>query len=124
MANTEEVKKEKVKWYTKSSDFALKELKASTDGLSGNEAEKRLKEYGENILPQKKPKPFILMLLKEFINPIVLILLVAMAFSFIVGELLDGLVILGIIMIDAIIGAIQEKRAQDCQICRLWWRYD
>lgn len=112
MANTEEVKKDKVKWFTKSADFALKELNSSADGLSNAEAEKRLKEYGENSLPQKKPKPFILMLLKEFINPIVLILLVAMAFSFIVGELLDGLVILGIVMIDAVIGAIQEKRAE------------
>ena len=52
------------------------------------------------------------MLLKEFSNPIILILLVAMVFSFIVGELLDGFVILGIILVDAIIGAIQEKRAQ------------
>ena len=112
MANTEEIKKEKVKWYTKPADYALKELGSTADGLSSAEAEKRLKEYGENTLPQKKPKPFILMLLKEFINPIVLILLVAMAFSFVVGEILDGLVILGIIMIDAVIGAIQEKKAE------------
>ena len=78
MANTEEVKNEKVKWYTKPADFALGELNATADGLSQAEATKRLEKYGENTLPQKKPKPFILMLLKEFINPIVLILLVAM----------------------------------------------
>lgn len=105
--------REKTKWYSKDASFALGETKSSVgEGLSSIEAEARLKEYGENVLPQKKPTPFILMLLKEFINPIVIILLVAMAFSFVVGELIDGLVILGIIMIDAIMGAVQEKRAE------------
>ena len=103
---------EKTKWYAKDASFALGETKSSESGLSFIEADERLKEHGENVLPQKKPTPFILMLLKEFINPIVIILLVAMAFSFVVGELVDGLVILGIIMIDAIMGAVQEKRAE------------
>ena len=52
------------------------------------------------------------MLLSEFLNPIVLILLVAMVFSLFVKEWVDAFVILGIVMIDAVIGAIQEKRAQ------------
>ena len=99
-------------WHSKSVEYAFKNVKSSEKGLSQTEADTRLNVYGENTLPHKKPTPFILMLLKEFINPIVIILLVAMAFSFIVGELLDGFVILGIIMIDAIIGAIQEKRAE------------
>ena len=104
--------KEKVKWYAKSSKYALDNTYSSKDGLNSYQAKERLEKYGENVLPHKKPKPFILMLLEEFINPIVMILLVAMAFSFIVGEFLDAFVILGIIMIDAIIGAIQSKRAE------------
>ncbi len=99
-------------WHSKSVEYAFKNVKSSEKGLSQTEADTRLNTYGENTLPHKKPTPFILMLLKEFINPIVIILLVAMAFSFIVGEILDGFVILGIVMIDAIIGAIQEKRAE------------
>lgn len=102
----------KVNYHSNSADFALKTVKSSIGGLTAEDAEERLKKNGENVLPQKKPKSFILMFLQEFVNPIVLILLVAMAFSFIVGELLDAFVILGIVMIDAIIGAIQEKRAQ------------
>lgn len=104
--------KQKVKWYASDVDFAFKKVNSSENGLSSVEAKKRLEEYGENTLPHKKPKPFILMLLKEFLNPIVLILLVAMMFSLFVGEVVDALVILGIVLIDAILGAVQEKRAE------------
>ena len=104
--------KNSINWHSNSVEYAFKKVKSSSKGLTSKEAETRLEEYGKNVLPQKRPTPFILMLLKEFINPIVLILLVAMAFSFVVGEILDGFVIFGIVLIDAIIGAIQEKRAQ------------
>ncbi|MBR2433768.1 MAG: HAD-IC family P-type ATPase [Clostridia bacterium] len=103
---------QKLNWHAQTTEYAFEKTKSSHKGLSSKHAAQRLQENGLNVLPQKKPTPFILMLLKELINPIILILLVAMAFSFIVGELLDGFVILGIILIDAIIGAIQEKRAQ------------
>ena len=102
----------KISWHSNSTDFALKKVKSSTKGLTAEDADNRIKKYGQNVLPTKKPKSFIAMFLQEFTNPIVLILLVAMAFSFVVGELLDGFVILGIVMIDALLGAIQEKRAQ------------
>ena len=104
--------KDDVNWHANSIDYALKRVKSNNSGLTSKEAEERLKQNGENTLPSKKASPFILMLLKEFINPIVIILLVAMGFSFIVGELLDAFVILGIVFIDAFIGAIQEKRAE------------
>ncbi|MBE7075745.1 MAG: HAD family hydrolase [Clostridiales bacterium] len=107
-----DVQRPKTKWYTNSIDFAFEKTKSTSAGLTTAQAEARLKQNGENTLPQKKPKSFFVMLFHELINPIVLILLVAMAFSFIVGELLDGFVILGIVMIDAIIGAIQAKRAE------------
>ena len=112
MSNKGEVDNKKICWHSNSVNYAYKQVNATDKGLSSEEAQKRLNENGANVLPQKKPKPFILMLLKEFSNPIILILLVSMAFSFVVGELLDGFVILGIILIDAVIGAIQEKRAQ------------
>ena len=112
MSKKLETNKPKNNWHNNSIDYAFEKTNSKILGLSSDQAQQRLKENGANVLPQKKPKPFILMLLKEFSNPIILILLVAMVFSFIVGELLDGFVILGIILVDAIIGAIQEKRAQ------------
>lgn len=102
----------KISYHSKTIDLALNSTKSSILGLTSEEAEARLQKYGENVLPQKKPKSFIIMLLQEFLNPIVLILLVAMAFSLVVNEWIDAAVIFGIVMIDAIIGAIQEKRAQ------------
>ncbi len=99
-------------WHAIGEKEVFESVESSPNGLTSIDARTRCEKYGKNILPHKKPTPFILMLLKEFINPIVIILLVAMAFSFGVGELLDGFVILGIIMIDAVIGAVQEKRAQ------------
>ena len=112
MKRKQQAANQKISWFSNSVEFAFENTKSSAQGLTSVEAASRLKTNGANILPEKKPMPFILMLLKEFINPIIIILLVAMAFSFIVGELLDGFVILGIVLIDAIIGAIQEKRAQ------------
>ncbi|MBQ9795535.1 MAG: cation-translocating P-type ATPase, partial [Clostridia bacterium] len=102
----------KISYHSKTIDLALNSTKSSILGLTSEEAEARLQKYGENVLPQKKPKSFIIMLLQEFLNPIVLILLVAMAFSLVVNEWIDAAVIFGIVMIDAVIGAIQEKRAQ------------
>ena len=104
--------KSKTVWHDKDVSFAMEMTKASYGGLTNEEARARLDKYGKNTLPQKKSKPFFIMLFQELINPIVLILIVAMGFSFIVGEFLDGLVILGIILIDAIIGAVQSKRAE------------
>ena len=109
---TKENEKQKVDWHSKSAAEVFEKIKSNENGLSQTEASERLKRDGENSLPQKKPAPVFVLLLKEFLNPIVLILLVAMAFSFFVGELLDGFVILGIILVDAIIGTIQEKRAE------------
>ena len=112
MADKGQEKSCKISWHSNSTDFAFKQLGSNEMGLTNQEVQSRLNQYGANILPQKKKKSFFLMLLKEFSNPIILVLLVAMAFSFVVGELLDGFVILGIILVDAIIGAVQEKRAQ------------
>ena len=102
----------KINWHASSANFALENTKSSTSGLSSKQAQERLTQYGENALPQKKPRSIIFMLLEELINPIVLILLVAMAFSFVVGEWVDALVILAIVMIDAVMGAVQAKRAE------------
>ena len=112
MTKEKDMKKQNTNWHAKAVNDVFEQIKSGEQGLTQAEASERLEKNGENILPQKKPSSFVVLLLKEFINPIVLILLAAMAFSFFVGELLDGFVILGIILIDAIIGAVQEKRAE------------
>lgn len=99
-------------WHAKDLDFALKETNSSIVGLTTAEVQKRLAMYGENSLPQKKSKSVFLIFLQEILNPIVLILVFAMVFSFVVGEILDAFVILAIVMIDAVIGTVQSKKAE------------
>lgn len=110
--NVEQEKKEKIDWHSCSVEDTFKKVESSTNGLSDEQVRERLAKDGANTLPRKKPKSVFLMFIEELINPIVLILLVAMAFSFVVGEILDGCVILGIVSIDAIMGTVQSKRAQ------------
>lgn len=103
---------EKDLWHSKTISQVYSQLGADEKGLTSLQAKERVALHGQNVLPKKKPKSIFMMFLEEIINPIVLILLVAMVFSFVVGELLDGFVILGIVMIDAVIGTVQSKRAQ------------
>ena len=112
MKKENEKGKTKLLWHAKDVKFALKNTNSTENGLSQEKVKEHLEKYGENSLPQKKTTSIFLLMLKEFLNPIVLILLIAMTFSFIVQEILDGFVIMGIILIDAILGAIQEKKAE------------
>jgi len=86
-------------------------------GLSSEEAAKRLEQYGLNQLDSKKKKSFFKVFLQQFKSFMILILLLAAAISGVVGVmedegLLDTFVILGILVLNAFIGAFQEKKAE------------
>ena len=89
----------------------LKELKTSIDGLKEDEVDKRLEKYGYNQIPKKKKEPIIKLIFKELIQPITLLLIVAIVSSIIVGEIVDALAILFIVIIDMIIGVVEENKA-------------
>ena len=84
---------------------------ASELGLKSNEVRSRRAKYGANVLPKKKPDSIIKIFFREFIDPMVMLLVVAIAASIIAGELIDAAVIAVIILVDAVMGAYQEKRA-------------
>lgn len=86
-------------------------LKTSKKGLSSKEAGERLKKYGRNVLPRKKKDSVIKIFFREFLDPLVLLLFVAIIASLVAGEIIDAFVILGIILVDAILGVYQENRA-------------
>jgi len=100
------------KWHTLSSKEIFEILKMSSEGLTADEANNRLKEYGHNELATKKATPTIVIFLRQFLNPLVYILIAASIVKFIVGGIMDGGVILAVIMIMAVIGFIQEARAE------------
>ncbi|MBC7319102.1 calcium-translocating P-type ATPase, PMCA-type [bacterium] len=89
----------------------LKDLDLSV-GLSSEEANKRLKIYGYNELPEP-PKPTLLaQFLDQFKSMLVLILIVAAIISAFFGELIDTLVIIGITILNATLGVVQQRRAE------------
>ncbi len=89
------------------------ELKTSNSGLSSTEASARRRKYGPNTLPKKKKDSIIKIFFHEFADPIVLLLVVAIIVSLIVGEIIDAIAILLIVLVDAIIGTYQENKANN-----------
>ena len=98
-------------YYSENTEELFAYFSTNRDGLSSKEAAKRLEKYGQNVLPKKKKASIIKIFLSEFCDPLVLMLLVAIIASIIAGEIVDAIVILGIILVDAIgIGIKQDCR--------------
>lgn len=97
------------------------ELNSGQAGLSEAQAELRLKENGKNIIEKTKKQPLIVKFLEQFKNIMVIILLVSAIISMTIAfthkdlyELVEGLVILFIVIMNACIGVFQENKAQAC----------
>jgi P-type Ca2+ transporter type 2C len=99
-------------WHTLSIEKTFAELSTSRSGLTTTEAEERLKKSGPNELVEKKKKSWWMMFLLEFKDIMIIILIIAAIISAAVGDLKDAIVILIIVFINAIIGFIQEYRAE------------
>jgi len=103
-------------YYQKEVSEVIKELKTSIDkGLTQKEAEKRLVEFGANVIAKEKKKPLVLKFASYFFDIFAFLLLGAAAISFIFGGETgprDASVILGIIILNSTIGFIQEYRAE------------
>lgn len=98
--------------YSQTTNELFSNLETSSSGLSEPEAESRLKKYGPNALAEKPPKSILTMLKEQIIDPMILILLGAAAFSAILNEWVEAGVIFFIVVVNSIIGIIQEKKAQ------------
>src|SRR3972149_9820575 len=80
-------------------------------GLTKEEAHERLDKYGLNAIPEVKKKSNLTKFAKQFTNILVVILIAAAVASFILGERLDAAVILFIVVVNALMGYIQESKA-------------
>ncbi len=99
-------------YYNESPDEIFKELKTSPKGLSQKEADERLKKYGRNELKKKKGPGPIAIFLSQFKSPLVIILIAAAAIAYGLGEKNDAIVIGVVVLINAIVGFIQEFKAE------------
>ncbi|MEK7122898.1 MAG: HAD-IC family P-type ATPase, partial [Patescibacteria group bacterium] len=102
-----------MKWHTLPADAVLKELETSERGLTKQEAEERLKEYGANALPEGKTDSLFIILLRQFKSPLIYVLMGAAATIYAIGEVIDAGVIAFVLLFNAVVGALQEGRAQN-----------
>lgn len=98
--------------YNQSSSELFSALKSSTAGLTQAEAQSRFEKYGPNALQEKKRTPAWLVFLRQFYDFMILILMAAAVLSSIMGDLKDTIIILVIIFLNAVIGFVQEFRAE------------
>lgn len=99
-------------WHALKLTEVYETLHTSEEGLSDAEAAERLKKHGRNALRSKPPKTILQMLKAQIIDPMVLILIGAAAFSAILQEWTEAAVIFVIVIVNAVIGIVQEKKAQ------------
>jgi len=90
----------------------LESMDASPHGLSYDEANKRRQHYGANILPTSKPPAMAVIFLRQFKSPLIYVLLAAAIMSIAIKEWSDAGFILAVLVINAIIGTVQEYSAQ------------
>ncbi len=99
-------------WHQKDLNTAIKDLGTSAQGLSSEEALRRLQEYGPNELIEKKKKTSFMMFLDQFKDFLIIVLIGAAIIAGTVGKPTDAAAILAIVILNAIIGFIQEYRAE------------
>ncbi|TEU08475.1 MAG: HAD family hydrolase, partial [Anaerolineales bacterium] len=101
-------------WHSLSPQDVAKELVTDLErGLTAAEATARLKQYGPNELVEREGPPFWKLLLNQFNQFLVIILIAAALISFVLGEWLDGGAIMTIVILNAIIGVVQESKAEE-----------
>jgi P-type Ca2+ transporter type 2C len=99
-------------YYIESRDKVLKDLDSSPLGLSVEEAEARLKKYGPNQLEEKARRTPLAMFLGQFKDFMILVLIAAAVVAGFTGELSDSIAITVIVILNAVIGFVQEYRAE------------
>lgn len=88
------------------------DLNTSEKGLSGQEVQNRLNEYGRNELEEKKKKSPLVLFLGQFKDFMIIVLIAAAIISGLIGEMTDTIIIMVIVVLNAVIGFIQEYRAE------------
>ena len=100
------------KWYSLSPEASLDGLKVDGEkGLSTTDASQRLEQYGPNALAEKRPPTFFEMLLDQFNDFLVIMLIVAAVVSGVLGEYVEAGAIMAIVILNAVMGVVQEGRA-------------
>jgi Ca2+-transporting ATPase len=102
-----------MKWQKRSIEDTLKLLKSNYNGLSNEEVQKRVGDYGKNELVEKdKPGP-LTKFIGQFKDFLIILLVFAAAAAAVIGDITDAVVILIVVILNAVVGFIQENRAEN-----------
>ncbi|MAZ71049.1 cation-transporting P-type ATPase [Porticoccus sp.] len=99
-------------WYLRTYENTLSELDSAPQGLSTSEAEIRAARFGPNSLPKVERRGPIIRFLVHFHNVLIYVLLVSAVITLLLGHLIDTTVILAVVIVNALIGFIQEGKAE------------
>jgi len=99
-------------WHALSVEEIFKNLKTSVRGLTTTEVEKRLTKYGPNELEEEKRITKLALLFHQLKNPLVGVLFAAALISFLVGKIIDTIVVAVVIAFNTSIGFFQEYKAE------------
>jgi Ca2+-transporting ATPase len=99
-------------WHRKDIDDVLIELNTSEEGLSREEAARRLEVHGPNILKEMEKRGVFMMFVDQFTDFMILVLIAAAVISGIIGDITDTIAIVVIVILNAVIGFVQEYRAE------------
>jgi P-type Ca2+ transporter type 2C len=100
-------------WYSKNIHDIFLELKTGKEGISREDAEERLLRDGPNKLPDAKVDGFFKIFIRQFQSPIIYVLIIASILVYLLGDKVDAGIIFMVLMFNAIIGTIQEGKAQN-----------
>ena len=102
-----------LQWHTEELPAIFKALETTENGLTTEEAARRLRENGSNVLPEARVDNLAVIFLRQFQSPLIYILLLASVAVLFIGEVADAVIILAVLLFNAIAGTIQEGRAQN-----------
>lgn len=111
MVDTSNIQDNK-KWHAAPADEALALLESSKEGLSAAEAKNRLDTFGPNMLSQTKKQGPVMRFLLQFHNVLIYVLLAAAVITALLQEWVDSMIIFGVTIVNALIGFIQEGKAE------------
>ncbi|MEJ1356487.1 MAG: cation-transporting P-type ATPase [Candidatus Sedimenticola sp. (ex Thyasira tokunagai)] len=100
-------------WHTLESEKVFSHLDTNSEGLTSDDVQQRLDRYGYNRLPEIKPPSALMRLLLQFNNLLIYVLIGAGIVTVMLGHIVDAGVIFGVVVINAVIGFIQEGKAEN-----------
>ncbi|HSB02860.1 MAG TPA: HAD-IC family P-type ATPase, partial [Anaerolineales bacterium] len=100
-------------WHTLEAEQILEHFEVQENGLTSEEAKRRLEHYGPNQLKEAPRATFLQMLWQQLNNFVVILLIVASVISALLGDYVEAAAIMAIVVLNAVLGIVQERRAEE-----------